>query len=1026
MTRSLLAGFATALFTLVSCSGCSDNPDCFCGEEPGSTDDPSRALQLGDPHHQGQADELRLASVSYGRLVDLIHLDSSGVQSYLATDVVVPYGLAADGVRWQLDSNGRTGRTKLIGRASSEAEVLQRIAALDFDLDTVPFTGLAAVPGDAVWVLRFNDLLDRSDPAIGVEVGTRLLGADARPATARILFDVHHGGAGPDGRWAPTRVLVDPTVSAGEALGTSLALNPGGIDPQGGERTWELRLATLAAEGAQPLRNLAGRALGSGEARIDFQAPQRQLLIGAAVTAAGTGVQNLAGAAVPELLSTLQINIPGGPIPDAGGDPLRFTLAGASFVNGGCAYTPRVGDALLQEGQFLLEVVAASPPLAGNVIERLTLRLLNGDAASYAALGASTGELTTSFDSSLDQDRSACFVTIDGKVVNAFQPDSALRVRFSSEVLLAGSDSYDGLFVGRRDLTQEPDLSGSETVPGQLAFDPLGVEIEWTPAVPLHHEQGLSESYYLHFLAGDLGLAGAGGASVGSLPRPIELSLDPSAASVTSGGHVTRFVQADEYLPMGGATEWGGSLVYDPEAEAITPRPVTRFSAQVDPFQPIVSLMTPFLSGVQSPMNALGAKTQVMWRYADMGFEVQDPTLVDIDVEGLAWAPSDNQVIADEYDEFEIALSHGEFQPDEFIEPTSFFPRFPSSGLRPIFANNEVDPAEVVHDRQLGYTVNPGDAYLGMGGTLLQPYPLNLDQPLEDQATYTWRDTSIQVRKGVLGGGVPLQQELLAKGQAVDAVPFNPSGQVQSIGLPLVMDFRCFADSAANGLNSVAVSLAANTSSRPYFRAFSAGGIDTSGNAVIVDPDLETVANGGFRTGFPVGAPTFGRDNIVNYGAVDFVVRVSRAYSIWRPALSGGNPAVVLDAPVYEPTVVGSVEGARSGLGGVEVSYRGASMVASQHPTLPGGRHPAVFDARTLDVYGDHYDDTQTPAEGVPDHSISRVNLGVDLLGGSDAWVDDVDGIQGARWYQLRLTMVGDLVTGEVPVVTSVASAWLE
>ena len=78
-------------------------------------------------------------------------------------------------------------------------------------------------------------------------------------------------------------------------------------------------------------------------------------------------------------------------------------------------------------------------------------------------------------------------------------------------------------------------------------------------------------------------------------------------------------------------------------------------------------------------------------------------------------------------------------------------------------------------------------------------------------------------------------------------------------------------------------SLAANSSSKPYFRAFSTGGIDTSGNTVLVQPDNEDSANGGFNP-FSLpnpGAPTPGRDDAFYFGAVDFVTRVSRSHSVW-------------------------------------------------------------------------------------------------------------------------------------------------
>ena len=58
---------------------------------------------------------------------------------------------------------------------------------------------------------------------------------------------------------------------------------------------------------------------------------------------------------------------------------------------------------------------------------------------------------------------------------------------------------------------------------------------------------------------------------------------------------------------------------------------------------------------------------------------------------------------------------------------------------------------------------------------------------------------------------------------------------------------------------------------------------DVRAGTIEWDPELEDIANGGFNpnsTPNP-GAPTFGQDNQFYIGALDFVVRVSRAHSVW-------------------------------------------------------------------------------------------------------------------------------------------------
>jgi len=84
-------------------------------------------------------------------------------------------------------------------------------------------------------------------------------------------------------------------------------------------------------------------------------------------------------------------------------------------------------------------------------------------------------------------------------------------------------------------------------------------------------------------------------------------------------------------------------------------------------------------------------------------------------------------------------------------------------------------------------------------------------------------------------------------------VPYAP-GSVPTIGLPLLLEFRCYPDAATGGLNRFDISLASANSSRPNRRAFSTGGQSTSG-IVTIDPDLQAVATGGFD---PNSQPTPG------------------------------------------------------------------------------------------------------------------------------------------------------------------------
>ena len=566
--------------------------------------------------------------------------------------------------------------------------------------------------------------------------------------------------------------------------------------------------------------------------------------------------------------------------------------------------------------------------------------------------------------------------------------------------------AFDSLILQR--VPENP--NGVERVVGRIETSVDVRQFSIFPDLPLNHETGTSESYYLALTEGQFGptdLAGNGLAD----PFPVtEFTVDANLATQDNGGRVTRFSSVDEFPPFGNdidgdLPEWVGAHTYDLEAQEIEPRPVVRFEAILDRSQTMVQLMGAQPTGVQVPLTKFGNKLHSVWRHEDMGLTLDDSASYDVDVERISWAPLGGIAIADNFSRFEISMAHAKFHPDEELNPCTGLPNWPGSGLRPTYAANLLDPTNdpfrVVHPRELGYTVSPGDIFAAASGTLVLPYPLNRTIPVSEYTYYTWRDTGLRTRAGF--GGLGVDTRAYFNQFMTTARTWYSANAVATIGLPLLTEFKCFPDDQAQGLNVLDVAIAVTTSQRPTFRAFSAGGVDQSENVVRRDPDLETEANGGFNPlSNPPGQTTSGEDTVVYLGTLDLITRISRTYSLWFP-ITGSGTSTMFRPPVLEPAAVEQPPGTR-----LLVDFRGALAVS---PDIVRG------DANALDSYGDYYSDPETRDQ--PNTEIVFVN------GDDQEWKSEASAIDGSAFYQVRLTFESDPETGVGPVLSGLGLTWM-
>ncbi len=536
-----------------------------------------------------------------------------------------------------------------------------------------------------------------------------------------------------------------------------------------------------------------------------------------------------------------------------------------------------------------------------------------------------------------------------------------------------------------------------DTVVGTIETSEDLREFTFVPRLGFAHRDE-AELYHVQLVGGgDRGLTDLSGNAPADLPPVVEFRLEASAPANPVGGFVLRFEEPSEFGT--GSADLRGQVFLDVADGVLRPRPPGRALAAVDRQNPVPGIMFPFSLGVQSPLSPLGSKLQMVWRYCDFGWLVTDESSYNLDIEGMYWAPVGGQAIPDYFERFEIRMAHSLQNPDEFV---GNLVGLSGSGLytKPNFYTRNIldDPLgeqQVVHPASLGYVVDPADLQISPGGVPLMPYPFNRSGAA--YRSYTWRDTTILAQGGEFSGGLPLYVEVeppISLYGGIAAGSLAQPGKVPSYGLPLLVEFRCYPSDEGVGLNALDISLALNSRATPNFRAYSTGGIDDASNRVPKDPDLELQPSGGFNPrSNPPGRPTRRQaDNSLYMGAVDTVVRVSRAHSIWFQA---DFAAPDYEEALFEPPPEAWPPGTR-----IEVDYRGARgfPVAS----------PGFFDAGEMDPYGN-------VAGARPDFFQDR-----------PTWSTEVDELDGAPFLQLRLSFVNNVHTGSSLTLSGLGIAYRE
>ncbi len=993
---------------------------------------------FNEPNEGGGASFLRLLDLSWGRLVDVHDIDEATGDvdpTPVFKDFVIDPDVQTDGSSYVLETNPVTQKTRLIVLAEKSDDGggdfidlvklagsnLSPIQPKDDDPATLP--PFSFIARNSALVIRFNDLIQDDDAALLSLPDDVRLQTDYPPTVpftnTRMIFDPNFGGLSDDGTaFHSTRVLIDLTVSEQEALAmpVPVELNSIGLPASltgTSQANVSIRIPSETAFSVGQftrLTNLSGHGVATSNGPVDFGSPTIDVVRAMRSGNAADGNNGfLLDLNPPELLGGWPMTVDF--VEDlAGGTPGFDFKIDVTFATP-CRSKPEPGNIIELPGVFMEVTKDGLPPdfVTGGV-PGLEVRVLTDDPLTPSDLLGS-GLFKRTFDASLfPAALEGCWIsftpTPSDFPASEVAPLFLATLRFSEPMDPATVKPFDTFIVQR----VAADPSPLEIVVGEVVPSADVKEFTYAPVLPLNHVQGTAETYFITLVGGDGGLTDLAGNEPLHLPGQIPFTIDPSAPTESNGGIVLRFNSLDEVShPAGiappGADDIRGQFLFDPDRGVVKPRPVVRSTAVADRTQPVPGIMIPFAPGVQTPLSPLGSRLMTVWRYCDVGFSTEDESNHNLDVEGLSWSPIGGGVVSDFYEEFEIRLSHSHYLPDEHV---SGLPTKPQSGLVKTFASNvlvdPVGPQKVVHPRAQGYVVNPIDLFLSSTGTPMMPFPLNRgSSDPGDHEYYTWRDTSVLAEAGPNSHGIDLvimeDVGLIPEGAGGDIAP---SGKVPSIGLPLLMEYRTFPTDSGVGLNSFDISLAINASRLPAFRVFSTGGLNVFSAVVKKDPDLEVVASGGFNpSSTPPGKPTKADDNSFYIGQMDVISTVSRIHTIWLDTQQTDGITDFL-APVVEPTPGEQPNGTQ-----LVFAYRGATAIGGESFT-PGKGY--AFDGTHIDPYGDVRDD----APGFPPvpRYLGGLNGDITFLNpGDETWTGSIDDIDSARFFQIRVTFVGNTTT---------------
>lgn len=960
---------------------------------------------------------MQIVAMQWGRLVRVVDLAGTEVRSAYVIGQDIS---STSSTAYRLTQNPVTQVETLQIVAMQGTQAFDdAFARLDDGLGTVlekGYTGrppFSLVPRNAAIRVEFTQSLD---PAT-INTATVQVGAGVPPAQP---LDVNYTIDPSD----PHVLIIDPTITELDAVATGKPVNALGFPSSVGQTNPNITIRIPSLPDPingqiEVLRSRGGSIMTPGNGPTD---PADKTVVVRTFRSGNPIDQNrgfLLDLTSPRLLGSQQISI----------GQVSGTQMVYEFDVTQCAVAPVLGD-VVQQGTRVAEVSRVLDDVPPDFV--VELRRLDEGTEEFSTFQRAS--FISAYDDGIDNPD--CFVEFtpfaNTAPVQGVNPQAVITARFSEPMDPESVSPFDSMMVA---LNSDPDnIAYNQFVSGEIIPSGDTRRFTFSPGGSgMGHTQGNEEAYFFHIVSDPTNpnaVRDLAGNSLDVQAFSVRFTMDRDADPAPTNAIVLRFSQTtpdnvgtpynESHDETGdGLPDWQGQLRSEtvPVPGGVAPsgrllgRTVNRFAVVIDQNQPVIGIMQPFptpggaITGIQTPLSPLGSRMMNVWRYIDMGLTYPNQDEYNLDIESIAYAPFNGTVISDTFSRVQINLAHSFYLPDEYLDLMGGqLPVYPNSGLaRQAFTANVLDSANypllTVYDGE--YSLNPLDVHQAPGSTtILLPWP-SFENQFGDKLTFTWRNTQIDALGGPAGDGAdPRIMETVGI-----RTRYVAPAQVPSIGLPLLLEFKVWP--AANtentlGLNGFQTSIATTTSALPTFRIFSTGGYDTAGNPRTVNP-ADDVPRGGYNANAQngtIGTRTRPDDNVVYWGEVDFVVKISREITRW---FDTGVVDPTGRTPIFLPPVIEPLQSEQPAGTSLVVEYRGASTVNPSNSL-------AATRGDCIDLYGKVMSTLINAAcTGTAGTVVNATN-----------WTTDISSLQGKQWIQVRISLIANIATGGVPSISTV------